>query len=365
MERPDCGTWLRAIYPPSSSAAAPMTDGRCGCPGNEAPTERPVELHFSPVVPASRSNFGTQPAGRASGASPTSRQVPLALQWIRAVDGWPRFTVYPRYGCGTFMVARSYGRSGSPSSGSGSRTRHRERGRATLVWSRSTAGGFIACWNAVSGLLEAEVDSGLTGEIGVESSEDRSLLVLYERSSANVELWDLADPVRLARLDRPETAVRLIAPDPRGRYVLTVSDTSSAQLWNARSGSLLHRLEHTGDITTARFTSNGNAILIGTSDGAMTVWQSTTGEISRQLSSSEGFISCLDTAYGGAVLLAVSGGIAPQMWDVHGAHVLGRLSGKLADITHCDFDSYSEFALLSSRDETFVWSVSLHGDRRY
>ncbi|HXT51634.1 MAG TPA: WD40 repeat domain-containing protein, partial [Thermoanaerobaculia bacterium] len=108
----------------------------------------------------------------------------------------------------------------------------------------------------------------------VASSAQRVGAGRYEtlRENETANLWSVGahDPRLLLTLKLDATA-SAASFSPDGRRVLTVAGTV-AKLWDVASGKPHAALRHDGDITSAAFTTDGQAVVTASRDGTARVW---------------------------------------------------------------------------------------------
>ena len=65
---------------------------------------------------------------------------------------------------------------------------------------------------------------------------------------------------------------------PDGNFIVTASFDSTARIWDAHAGILLHTLAgHTGEILSAKFSPNGHTIVTASGDHTARIWDAHTG----------------------------------------------------------------------------------------
>jgi eukaryotic-like serine/threonine-protein kinase len=122
-------------------------------------------------------------------------------------------------------------------------------------------------------------------------------------------------------------AVRALAWRPDGRQVASAGDDRSVRIWDATSGSLLHRLEgHTDVVQALAWTRDRTRIASAGRDDAIRVWESQSGQLLRRVPTLPGGVRALGWDAGGR-RLAAAVGLDVLILDPAASQTLATLRG--------------------------------------
>ncbi|MGC9973872.1 MAG: WD40 repeat domain-containing protein, partial [Gaiellaceae bacterium] len=191
--------------------------------------------------------------------------------------------------------------------------------------------------------------------ISLQASSDGNLLaaiIVDAVGQAHVDIFDLGTGELLHALPSPEPEAIAFSPD--GSMLATGSRFRFAQLWNPRSGELLHRLPHEGGVPALSFSSDGSMLATGSDDGAMRVWDTGTGTRLLILAGSIGPIDSVAFSSSGRFVIAGSRDCTARVYKV--------ANGKELAVFRGDQDAVTSVAM--SRDEKLVVTGSDDGTAR-
>ncbi|WP_083610038.1 WD40 repeat domain-containing protein [Neptunomonas phycophila] len=120
----------------------------------------------------------------------------------------------------------------------------------------------------------------------VDLSDDAELAITGA-DDYTTTVWNLAtaEPLHTLTLDN---VIDVAALSPDGRLAFSASTLDKAIIWDTASGKVLHTLSSSEGLipkrvsyVAARFSSNGNQLLTGTSSGLIQLWNSQTGQLTK------------------------------------------------------------------------------------
>jgi len=117
-----------------------------------------------------------------------------------------------------------------------------------------------------------------TARMGRFSPDGRLLLTTTQTST--VQIWDATSGGPLgSALTHPRSGIEDACFSPDGQYVLTACNDGMARLWDWRSGTLVcPPFQHAGQVRGACFTPDGAFVLTVARDGTARVWEWHTGK---------------------------------------------------------------------------------------
>jgi WD40 repeat protein len=167
----------------------------------------------------------------------------------------------------------------------------------------------------------------------------------------------------LARLH--EDGIRSFAFSRDGHMLGTGSRDSTARIWNARTGKLLHVLRHHGYVLAEQFSSDGRSLVTASADGAAYVWDVASGQRELLLADSNGGIN--DATFspdGGEIVTGSTDRIARLYYSQNG-RLLAPLAGHDGSVTTVTFDPSGRTIVTGSSDGTArLWEALPAGTLR-
>ena len=170
------------------------------------------------------------------------------------------------------------------------------------------------------------------------TSEDRDPVLVWEREG---EGWSRALPTYQARRGWSEEAVALSSDG----NTLAISDYQDVHLWDTQSGHLLRSVRAPGDGLSAdysvAFSSNGELLAAGGSDGEVSVWCVREGGLLWTEAGHDRYVTALSFSSDGRPL--VSGGIGGKvkLWRAENGELLethGRTEEEVGSVPGVGFD---------------------------
>ncbi len=96
---------------------------------------------------------------------------------------------------------------------------------------------------------------------------------LSASDDGTLALWALNDGRRLLQLEGHEGKVVAVAVAPDGRTAASAGWDRTLRLWNLETGSLLHVLPWRDNMNAVRFSTEGETVIAGASDGDIAIWR--------------------------------------------------------------------------------------------
>ena len=140
----------------------------------------------------------------------------------------------------------------------------------------------------------------------------------------------------VARL--PEDGIRSLAFSPDGRLLATGSRDRTARIWRARTGKLLHVLDHHGYVAAEQFSADGRSLVTSSSDGAAYVWNVATGQRELLLVGATGAAEASAFSPDGSEIAVASADRLARIYYGQDGRLLAPLAGHAAAVTSIGFD---------------------------
>jgi eukaryotic-like serine/threonine-protein kinase len=128
-------------------------------------------------------------------------------------------------------------------------------------------------------------DYGRQIQAALEKSREndvRAALALLESTRTDLRSWEWRYVNRLCHPElltlRGHTApVHAASFSPDGSRIVTGSDDTTARIWDAQSGSLVHELMGPGQVVSASFSPDGSRVLTANTHDSVNVWDTLSG----------------------------------------------------------------------------------------
>jgi WD40 repeat protein len=162
--------------------------------------------------------------------------------------------------------------------------------------------------------------------------------VMVARFYGNAEIYDLSSgALRTPVLKPPPTLVKA-AYCPDGRLLVTVSQTSVACIWDARSFQEIRRLPHQSQLWGARFSPDGLRLVTAARDGVARVWDLKTGLLVMALKQHTDAVHFADFSHDGRLIVTASHDATAQLWNAGNGRAVG------APLQHGAWVTYAAFS---------------------
>ena len=143
------------------------------------------------------------------------------------------------------------------------------------------------------------------------------------------------------------------------RQIVTAGNDGIAQVWEAKSGEELHKLEgHLDGVISARFSPDGQRILTASYDSTARIWDATSGQELHKLDSHSDAVSSADFSRDGQRIVTASWDSTVRVWDTESGQELRKLEGNLGKMLSARFSPNGQQIVATDLDGTArVWNA--------
>jgi WD40 repeat protein len=154
-------------------------------------------------------------------------------------------------------------------------------------------------------------------------------------------------------------SLNTLALSPDGSLLAAGNDAHSIEVWNAKTGKLLHTLRgHDAYLSATAFSPSGKVIASGAHDRAIRLWDATTGRSLRRLAGHRDQISALLFLPDGKTLVSSSWDRTIRVWDIESGKERQCLKGHRLGVVGISVDSKGERLASASLDGTArIWDL--------
>ena len=162
-------------------------------------------------------------------------------------------------------------------------------------------------------------------------------------------------------LDLHSADVTGVAFSPDGKDALSGSLDKRAEIWDAVTGQIVHRLDETQitGVTGVAYSPTGDRAVLGQTDGSVVVWDTQSGELIRSLTGLTQSVSALAFGPDGRTVLAGNTAGALILWDPETGTRLGSLPGHARKISAVAVGPDGHTALSGAQDGSLtLWDLA-------
>jgi WD40 repeat protein len=244
-------------------------------------------------------------------------------------------------------------------------------GEAPLKTLRATADGrFLLTLSGQNTVNLWEVGSGnCVSTFGAESGPLKAADIsengrLSATAAWDVRIWDTKFGKLMRNFERPSDGIHSLALSPGGEFVAT-GGSEWVRVWHVVTGRCLWAAQgHAGETTTLHWSRDGEYLLSGGDDTALTLWHVARCQTLRVLRGKGGPIRAAVMSHDGRYALATSGsrfGAPGQiaLWDLMTERQVQTFSGHQGDAGAVCLSVNARYALSGGDDKTVrLWEVS-------
>lgn len=197
----------------------------------------------------------------------------------------------------------------------------------------------LALWNIETNKKDAVLATKLPGDIDAFTDTSGRFAILFARpwrvqghgDKSRMELWDLASQKMIKSWAPHKTHTLAAVQSPDKTLLATVSDDSTARVWEVATGREVKAIKLTGAGRSARYSQDGAWLVVGTGEGQTNgdILVFSTADWSQRFSISGAATDAIDQVSfvdGNAQVLATTGRGRGMIWDLQSRKMVGTLS---------------------------------------
>ncbi|MCP4654260.1 MAG: hypothetical protein GY856_02455 [bacterium] len=153
--------------------------------------------------------------------------------------------------------------------------------------------------------------------------------------------------------------VSLVAWEPNGACLASVSGDETMKIWDGQSGRLLQTLEgHTERVFSVAWDSSGSRLASGSKDKTVKIWDGRNGRLLHTLEGHTETVTSVAWESSGYRLASGAVDKTVKIWDVLSGRLLHTLEGHTEMVTSVAWDSGGSRLASGSEDETVkIWDT--------
>ena len=148
----------------------------------------------------------------------------------------------------------------------------------------------------------------------------------------------------------PEPGIRSFAFSPDGRLLVSGSFDRTARIWDARTGRLLHVLQHQGYVVAETFSRDGHSLVTSSQDGAAYVWDVATGQRELLLVGPTEEVDAAAFSPDGNRIATASTDRIARIYNGANGLAIASLAGHHDSVTSIGFDPSGRTVVTGSKD---------------
>lgn len=222
-----------------------------------------------------------------------------------------------------------------------------------------------------SGQLERKFDLGGGALNDVDLTPDCSLLAAVGEDGA-VRVWDVTAGQEIQSTGPNENVGLAVAFNPDGTLV-AAGDGANIQIWDARTGELVRRLEgywedpatqqewlgHTKEVTTLAFSPDGQFLATGSADTTIVFWDLETGEARWSSEAPWATVTKMVFNREGNLVLSIGKDNKARTLRVAGGKTTATYEGHLSTLNGAAFGPQPDTILTAGNDGTLrLWETA-------
>jgi len=209
--------------------------------------------------------------------------------------------------------------------------------------------GTVRVWDTATAQAKATLNDNSGPLNGASLAADGSLYATIGDDGI-VRIWDLAIGQVINRIEPGANTKYVVALSADGSLV-AAGDGSNVQVWNARSGEVVRRLEgywedpetkkdwlgHKKQVTSLAFSPDGQFLASGAADATCLFWTLETGEVKWTAEGHWGAVTSLAFSQDGKTVLSGSGDNKIRAWRIPGGTFIAVYQGHLSSVNGLAF----------------------------